>query len=215
MRTEDLVADLASRAAPVRPLAGPGVRAVLWAGSAVVCAALGIVVFGARSDIADVIGQPGFIWTAVVAIATAALAVMGALVLAIPGAERSVSLRGGALAFAAMWVATLVTAIVQTGQGFAAISDWPICFIRVIAISLVPAFVLVAMIRRAAPLQLEWTGILAMAAAMAIGAAAIQFICPVVDPAHALLGHFGPVLVLGALGAVIAGRLFRVARLRT
>ena len=44
---------------------------------------------------------------------------------------------------------------------------------------------------------------------MATGALAIQLICPLDDAAHALLGHLGPVLVIGALGAVAARHLLK------
>ena len=80
------------------------------------------------------------------------------------------------------------------------------CFLRVLLISLVPAWLLVVMVRRAAPLSLAWTGALAAMAALSTGAVAIQFICPLTDPGHALLGHFAPVIFLGAIGALRARR---------
>jgi hypothetical protein len=42
-------------------------------------------------------------------------------------------------------------------------------------------------------------------AAVALGAAATQFICPLDDPAHQLVGHVLPVAFLAVFGA-IAGR---------
>jgi hypothetical protein len=42
---------------------------------------------------------------------------------------------------------------------------------------------------------------------MAVAAGAIQFICPSADPAHAMLGHFGPVVLLGAIAALTARKL--------
>jgi hypothetical protein len=38
---------------------------------------------------------------------------------------------------------------------------------------------------------------------------AVQIVCPVDDVAHALLGHFGPVLAIALLGAGTARRMFR------
>jgi hypothetical protein len=46
-----------------------------------------------------------------------------------------------------------------------------------------------------------------MAAAMAAGAFAIQFICPLDDAGHALFGHFAPVVAVALLGAVAAHKL--------
>ena len=98
--------------------------------------------------------------------------------------------------------------VLLTFHGLSGVSDWYVCAIRVAAIGLVPAVVLVAMVRRAAPLRLEWTGALALAGAAAVGSLAIQFICPVDDAGHALLGHLGPVLALAAAGAAAASSLF-------
>jgi hypothetical protein len=211
MRTEELIADLATRAVPVRPLPSPAIRVIAWSVAAIVSATVGIALFGMRPDIGDVVRQPTFIWMAVLALGMSLLAVTAALVLAIPGAERSAALRGLTVSVLGLWTVTLLAAVVFTGLGFTAVSDWhwPICFVRVMAIGLVPAVVLRSMLRRAAPLRLGWTSALAMMAATATGAVAIQFICPLNDPAHALFGHFGPVLAIGLLGAAASGRVLR------
>jgi hypothetical protein len=213
MRTEDLIADLASRAAPVRPLASPGIRALGWLGIAIVSGAAGLVVFGPRPGLDSLVTQPGFLWTAAIALATAVFAVIAALVLAIPGAERSPLLRGTTVAILALWAVTLATAIVRADHGFSGVSHWYICFVRVVAIGLVPAGAVIVMLRRAAALRPGWTGALAMAAAAAAGALAIQFICPLDDPGHALLGHFGPVVAVGAFGALSAHALLGARKL--
>jgi hypothetical protein len=109
----------------------------------------------------------------------------------------------------AVWALMLMVFVVQAGHGFAGASDWPICFIRVIAIGLAPAIVLFNMLRRAAPLRLTWTSALAATAAMAAGAMAVQIVCPINDSAHGLLGHFGPVVAIALLAAVFGGRTFR------
>jgi hypothetical protein len=204
MRTEDLIADLASRATPVRPLPSPAIRALGWLGIATGFALAGLAIFGPRPGLDVLIPQPGFVWTALLALATAMFAVVASLVLAIPGAERSPVLRGATVAIAGLWGMTLVLAIVRADHGLAGISHWYVCFIRVIAIGLVPAIALVGMLRRAAPLRPGWTAALAMAAAAAAGAFAIQFICPLDDAAHALFGHFAPVIFVAVLGAVAA-----------
>jgi hypothetical protein len=213
MRTEDLIADLASRATPVRPLASPGARALGWLGIAIAFGAAGLTVFGPRSGLDTLVTQPGFLWTAILAFATCAFAVKAALVLAIPGAERSAVLRAAAVAIAGLWAVTLATDIVRAGHGSAGVSHWYICFIRVIAIGLVPAVAVMVMLRRAAALRPAWTGALALAAAAAAGALAIQLICPLNDAAHALVGHFGAVVAASAFGALIGGPLLDTQRL--
>jgi hypothetical protein len=209
MKTEDLIRDLASRAVPVQPLAPPAVRASAWSAVAVACAVAGMIVFRTRSDLGALLHEPGFVAIAVVAAGVAWLAAVASLVMAVPGAERTPILRTATVLLAGLWTAALVSAIVSAGHGFTRAADWPICFIRVMAIGLIPAIVLAGMLRRAAPLRLAWTGALAAAAAMAAGALAVQFICPLNDPAHALLGHLGPVLVMSGLGATAAQRLLK------
>ena len=209
MKTEELIAQLAGVAEPVRPLQPPWFRAIAWSGIAILSAAAGIAVFGVRSDIATAIREPEFVWIALVVLATAVFALMAALVLAIPGAERSPILRGSTLLLAGLWAVMLLDAIVRTGHGFAAVSDWYVCFVRVTGMALVPAALLFGMLRRATPLRFAWTSGLATMSATAVGAVAIQFICPLSDPGHALLGHFGPVMVFGSVGAVAARRLLK------
>jgi len=209
MKTDDLIADLASRATPVRPLPAPGIRTLAWLAVAMASAAAGVLVFGTRPNLVSLMRDHEFLLTSALALATAGLSSAAALVLAVPGAERSALTRGLPFAVLGMWTLTVSMTVLEASQGLSGVSDWYVCAIRVTAIGLVPAIVLVAMLRRGAPLRREWTGALALAGAAAAGALAIQFICPVDDAGHALLGHLGPVLALAAIGAATAVRLFR------
>lgn len=207
MTTEELVAHLASRAVPMRPLFSPAVRVAAWCVAAAASVAVGIAVFGARSDVGIISSEPPFVWPVATAVAVAVCAAASALVLAVPGRERSPVLRMAAAGLSALWGLLLAVAVARAGHGFAGAADWPVCFMRVLAIGFVPAMVMVAMLRRAAPLRLAWTSALAATAATATGALAIQFICPLDDRAHALLGHWGPIVAMAWLGAWAAERL--------
>jgi hypothetical protein len=209
MRTEDLIADLASRAGPVKPLPAPGIRTIGWSAAAIVCALAGVAVYGSRPGLGALLDQPDFGWTAVLGFATMMTAAASALVLAVPGAERSRLLGGVTIAMVGVWGATMILAVARAGNGLAGVSDWPICFIRVVSIGLLPAVVMVGMLRRAAPLRPGWTAALATAAAVAAGAVAIQFVCPVSDPGHALLGHFIPVVSIAAASAAAGRRILK------
>lgn len=209
MKTEDLIADLANRATPVRPLAAPGIRALGWAAVAAVCVALSVLVFGARPDLARRFAEPEFLSIALIAFATSVLAVLAALVLAIPAAERSPILRVFTATAALAWAVTLLAAMLMNGHGFSEVSHWYICFARAIGVALIPGVLLVGMLRRAAPLRPVLTSALALSGATAMGALAMQLVCPIDDAGHALIGHFGPVVALGAIGAAVAGTLLR------
>jgi hypothetical protein len=78
-----------ARPVPVRPLAAPSVRLARWTAAAVPMTALAVVVIGRRVDILTAISEPTFAGVAVTTLGTAILSAAGALVLSIPGAERS------------------------------------------------------------------------------------------------------------------------------
>ena len=129
-------------------------------------------------------------------------------VLSVPGAERSPLRRGVPIAAGLMWVSGLIvllTAGGNSGQRLTALPIHAACIIEIAGFGLLVGWPLFAMLRRAAPLHQAWTAALATLAATALGAAATQFICPIDDPAHQLVGHFLPVLVFSVAGT-FAGR---------
>jgi len=207
MNTEQLIVQLAGRVTAVTPLAAPAARFLRWSFGALACAALGVAVFHVRPGLDGIIGRPDFVVTAVLAAGTAGVAAFAALVLAVPGAERSPALRVAAFALLTLWGGICVGAVMRSGHGLSDRIEWPICFLRVVAIGLVPGGWLFAMLRRAAPLRRGAASALAALAAMAIGSGAMQFICPLDAPGHALLGHYGPSLVLTGVGAWAAAAL--------
>jgi hypothetical protein len=79
------------------------------------------------------------------------------------------------------------------------------CILEITGLAIVPGWMLFAMLRRAAPLQYAWSAALATLGAVGLSGAATQVICPIDDPAHQLVGHIAPVVLLAVSGA-IAGR---------
>jgi hypothetical protein len=209
MRTEDLIADLASRATPVHPLPSPVLRTWSWLAIAFAFAVAGFLVFGARADLGSRAGEVDFLWLSGLTTVAMSLAGFVSLVLAVPGAERSAFLRGLVVAVIVAWSVTLAGGIVREGHGLAGVSHWYVCFVRIAAIGLLPASALFVMLRRAAPLRPGWTAALALGAAAAAGALAIQFVCPIDDAGHGLIGHFGAVATSVVGGAAFGRRLLR------
>ena len=212
MRTEDLIADLARRVTPERPLPPPGRRAIAWLALASAFAAGGIALFGPRPDVLQRLTQFDYLWPAMLALTASMCAVVVTLLLAIPGAERNPALRAFTVGVFALWTVTMMSAVVIAGRGLPITTDrhWPACFARVALISLVPACVLFAMIRRALPLRLGWAAAFAAAAAASMAAFAVQIVCPVDDAGHAFLGHFLPVILIATIG--VAARWIMVRR---
>ena len=214
MRTEDLIADLAERATPVRPLPSPSVRALAWLGLAAACGVAGVTFFGARSDVMVRLTQLDYLGLASLALLMSVFAVVMALVLAIPGAERTPVLRLSTLGILGVWAVTMVCAVVRSGSGLPVSTDphWPMCFMRVLLVGALPALVLFVMARRGIPIRLGWTGGMAALAAASVGALAVQIACPLDDPGHGFLGHFVPVMLMAGIGVAVQRLLARPPR---
>jgi hypothetical protein len=204
MRTEQLIVELAGGVVPVRRIASIQVRFAGWCAAAGAAAAVAVRWLGARPDLAAALARPPFVLAALLPGLTAMMAAFAALVLAVPGAERTRAVRASALTMLAIW-GTLHAAAWGFAEGtLASTAGWTVCFVRVVAVGAVPSILLIALVRRAAPLRRRYAGSLAALGGMAAGGAAIRMICPSDAAGHALLGHAGPALVLCAVAALAA-----------
>jgi hypothetical protein len=206
MKTEDLIVRLARAAAPVTPLRPPAVRLLGWVALTAVCGVLGLAVYGLRADSATMTAHPGFVRDAAFGFMVLFFGGGAALVLAVPGAEGRGAARWAVVVGLAGWMLLVWWAVVEQGQGLTDMRHWPVCAVRIVSVALVPAVALVQMVRRAAPLRPAWASGLAVAAATAGGALAIQLTCSIVEPGHVLLGHVAPVGTFGALAATYRWR---------
>ena len=210
MKTEDLIVELARSAGRVRPLPTPSVRLARWAAATAPLMVLAVIIVGPRADVVTAMSQPVFLGMAMVTIATALLAAASALVLSIPGLERSAWQRALPLLAGGAWTCALAYLLALEGAAIERLLQWPVhvaCLLEIAGLSVLPGWALFAMLRAAAPLRWAWTGALATLAAVAFAAAATQFICPLDDEAHQLVGHVLPVALLSLLGAIAGQRL--------
>jgi hypothetical protein len=210
VRTDELIVALARDAHPVRPLHRPSLRLAKWTAAIVPLTAVAAVVIGLRADVSSAITQPAFIGIAAATIATALISAASALVLSIPGAERSIAQRALPLSMGGLWALALVILLTVGDNPVQRLAAWPLhwlCVIEITALGIVPALALFTLLRDAAPLRRYWICAHATLASVAIGAAATQFLCPLDDPAHQLVGHLLPVAVLSMLGALAGRRL--------
>jgi hypothetical protein len=209
VKTEDLIVQLTGSLEPVQPLAPPFVRLIRWTALSLGVATLGVLVIGARRDIADTLREPAFAALVVLAIATGIAAAASALILSVPGNERSPAQRSVPLLLFGGWAAALAVMLVSGGAALDRLIALPVhalCVIEIAGFALIPGWVLFNMLRRAAPLKPVWTAGLAALAATALGAAATQILCPIDDPAHHLVGHMTPALLFTMLGASLRQR---------
>ncbi len=212
MKTEELIAQLAARTIPVRPLPSPRRRLLVWL-AWVVPALVGVVwVMGVRPDLAARMADPAFALQHVAAAATGLCAGWAALASTVPGVSR------WRLALpippAMVWLA---------GIGMGCIREWaqwgpdsllpaihPRCLDEIALISVVPLAVLAALARRGASFQPRLTGILTALAASAMGSAALDLFHPAEASIIVLVWHFMGITLLSLIFGVAGKRLFRV-----
>jgi hypothetical protein len=206
--TEKLITVLAADAGPVRPLAPPSARLGRWLLITVPFVAAGVLAFGLRADLAAALVDPRFALTGILAVATAMAGASAALVLAVPGAERTPVARWLPVALLAVWSAAIIALLSRQGFVMEGSLAWPwsLCIAKVVVTAAPPAYVLFRMVGRAAPLRLSWAAGLAAIAGLSAGALGVQFVCENWHAGHLLLTHYAPVVVPGALLALVGRR---------
>ena len=208
MRTEDLIVTLAHESGPWTPLAPVRTRVLRWLLLAAGLGAIAVASIGARADLRLAIQSAPYVWLAAFTLATGLVAAASTMTLSVPGAERTPILRIAAVTLALVWLIALTVRLAAGGDAWMRLSALPnhwACVAEIVALSIASGWVFLAMLRRAAVLQPRWAAGLATLASAALGAVAVQLICPIDDPAHQIVSHVTTVLVLVVLGT-LAGR---------
>jgi hypothetical protein len=208
MNTNDLIEDLARGLTPVAPLWRPGRRAAVWSICAVFYVGILVVAMSAVGPDADGAGA-GF-WVSQIAAAARGLAASrAAFASVVPGLPNQSRVWAGLAAL--VWLGTLVASSpwdFDWATVLAASHEW-VC-VGFIVIGGAPLMlVLMAMLRRGAPLS---PGATAAFAALAVAALANVGAClslPHANSAVTFAWHGGVVLALAALAALTGHLVFR------
>lgn len=212
MRTDDLIDQLVRDAAPVRRLRPVGVRLLAWLVVAVLSFGVVLLLMGVRRELGDSVDRADFAFEAALLILTALSAAVGALVVAVPGAERSSLVRWVPVVMAVAsvgWAAGELAFAAAVGEPTGQLTFAWHCVYKTASVAAVPAAALFVLVRRAAPLRAAWAGLLALLATAAVGVLGANVICPNDRPLHMLLWHVAPLMLFAALGAALGGWLFR------
>lgn len=204
--TDDLIEQLAGQATPVRRLAPPWQRALIWVAVSLPPVALVVLIHGAHKSPAMLVADWHFVVEAIAVAATAVTAAIAAFACEVPGMSR----RWLFVPFVplAIWLATLGQACAQEyallgGQALAVREDSG-CLLPAIIGGIVPAVAMVAMLARGAPVMPRLTlvfGALAVAAITNLG----LILFHVGDASiMVLVWHGGAMLVVAALAALLA-----------
>ncbi len=206
MRTEDLIGRLVSDALPVKRSARPLVLFARWSAISVLYLAAGVLVIGAREDLANLWHEAGFLAHTLLVFSVAVLAATAAFTISIPVRQQRVLLGSSAIALAA-WLGWIVGALITASEPHAGYG-WK-CLRNILVLAAPLGAVMYYMISRAAPLRTGMAGWLAALSAAAAADLATRFICRNDHALHALIWHLAPVVVLAGAGVGLGQVMFR------
>lgn len=209
MNTEEMIRALAREAPRVKRSAQPFVMFLTWSAIGGFYLAVGILLIGTRSDLAQVWRQSEFLIHTLLVLGVTALAAAAAFGMSIPNRESPRTVWIPAIALAA-WLVWLASAFVVSGDAHA--GQGLKCVRNIVVLGVPIGALMYWMMSTAAPLRTSAAGWLASLSAFAAGDLATRLICRHDQASHALVWHFLPVLVLGGSGVVLGRVLLSLAR---
>jgi hypothetical protein len=209
METEELIRRLASDVRPVGRLPPPWTRVTLWLALSVPYVAA--VVWGklAMLDSSTALSDARFLIEQAATFATAVTAAAAAFASIVPGYDRRVLLLP--LVPLAVWLASVGSGCLDDwlrlgAEGLAIRPDWE-CLPAASVIGILPAVVMLFMLRRGAPLHPRVTLLLGALAVAAIGNFGMQIFHFRDASIMVLVWHLGSVAVISTLAGLAGERL--------
>jgi hypothetical protein len=197
--TDDLVRDLSARLTQVRPLASPWIRVAQWLGVSAPFLLLLYVLWPHPPAIASI--DRRFAVEQIAAFMTALTAGVAAFSLIVPGRSRMIALLP--LAPLAVWMATVGQACARewsAGSPIMPILPHWACFAATVVAGMVPAILMLVMLRRGAPLLPRLTTLLGALAVAGLANVCIRFVHRFDSSFVVLAWHIGAIMALaGAL----------------
>jgi hypothetical protein len=212
VRTDELIEQLAADAEPVQRLRPVAVRVAGWSVLAAVSLGAVMMLMGVRRDLGDALDQADFAFEAALLIVTALSAAVGALVVSIPGAERTTLVRWAPViagVSCVLWAVGELMMASATGAPTGRLTFAWHCVYKTASVAAAPGVALFLMVRKAAPLRAGWAGLLAVLATAAVGVLGANAICPNDRPLHMLLWHVAPLMLFAAIGVGLGTWLLR------
>jgi hypothetical protein len=208
--TPQLIDALVARAAAVRRLRPPFVRAGLWLGFAALVLALLTAVHGVRTDLVEQLRQPVFLVSLAAALATGILAAMAAFLISLP--DRSqwwLLLPAPALA---AWLSTI---------GYGCLTDWVSmdpagvrlgetarCFATLLLTSAPLSLAMLAMLRYAVVLRARAVALMCALAVAALTSFALSLDHDLDATVMILVWNLGTAALITGIGGLLGRRMF-------
>lgn len=210
---DQLIAGLARDLEPVKRLHRPLTRALIWLG-VVVAIAVALSAFADVDAMWQRLTAAPDLWLAVIGSAgTAIFAAIAAFELSLPDAPRAWAVLP--LPAAIVWIAASGLGCLRTWIApqthVATLGEARDCLIFIVALSVPLSALLLAMLRRAYPLNLGLTAAVGGLAVAAAAATLLNFFHPYDAAATDLAVHAVAVAIVIAANGALAGRIFRTA----
>jgi len=209
-QTDVLIQHLSTRLTPVRPLARPWRRTLLWLAITAATIALMVAVIGLRPRLMAALMQPEAAVEFVLALATGLLAAIATFHVSLPGRSQRWA-----------WLPVPAALLWMAGMGWGCLGEWwqhgPTaltlvprlgCAKDIVLLSLPLSLVLLVMVRHAGAVRPVSTAALGALSAAALSSAGVDLVHPGETALMALIWHGGAVVVLAALAALASRRLF-------
>lgn len=209
MDTNRLIQSLVTDLQPVRRLDSPPIRCLRWLAAALPPVVMVVILMGVRPDLAAKLGEMRFVVQELAALATAVAAGMAALAIGVPGTSRwRLALPVLPLS---IWLASLGQQCFQEwirfGSDGMAFAPDAICIPGIAMIAVVPAAVMVAMMRRGARFYPRSAVLLGSLAAAALADAGLRLFHPQDAGLMVLVWQLGSVALFSVLAGVLGDRL--------
>ena len=209
MRSVDLIDSLAADLKRVVPLPPPPRRLAFWLFASLLYIGAIVLAAGPRLDLFEKAQEPRFLVEVSAAIATGVLSAVAAFHSISPG--RSVWYSIAPLPALAVWLGSLGQGcwhawLVAGSEGLTLAPDM-FCFPAIVAASVVPTVLIVAMMRRGSSVMPALTMALAVLAATSLGAAALRLFHVQDASVMLLVWQFGTVALLTSAAAIFGDPL--------
>jgi hypothetical protein len=209
--TQDLIDALVERAAPVRRLRPPLLRACVWLLFAGLILVLLAALHGVRADLAERLHQPAFVVGQVAALATGVFAALAAFMISLPDRSRWWLLLPAPML--AVWVSTIgygcLTDWVSVGPQGIQIGETVRCFATLLLTSVPLSLAMLVMLRYAALLRAEAVAMTAGLAVAAMTTTALSLLHDLDATAMILMWNAGIVTLIAGLGGAFGRKMLR------
>jgi hypothetical protein len=198
MKTEELIQRLGDSSEPVRRLAKPWSRTVLWLLLALPYVALIVVLMTPRTDLGTKFFEWHFAIEQIASLVTCITAAATAFASTVPGFDRKyLAIPASPLA---VWLISVCQGCLQAWmhfgtEGLALKPDW-LCLAGIVLVGAIPAITMAVMLRRGAPLPPRLTAALGALAAAAIGSFGLRLF-------HFHNSNAGIMILVWQMGSVI------------